>query len=118
MRPKTANDTSFINFTKGYPGPGAYDNISASSSKNGFCPNSRYKSPTGAVISKTGQRFDNSRARYSVEMPGPGMYEEKLQFNKTGNYQYYKWKNSGAPLFSRASRLVNLDNSATRKSKF
>ncbi len=54
--------------------------------------------------------------RYSVDMPGPGKYEQKLQFNKTGNYTFYKWKNSGAPLFSRATRATNLDTSATRKS--
>ena len=90
--------------------------MTASQSKNGFCPNSRYKSPTGALISRGGARFDHSKIRYSLDMPGPGNYEQKLNLNKTGNYTFYKWRNSGAPLFSKATRKVDLDTSATRKS--
>ena len=50
-------------------------------------------------------------------MPGPGNYDQRLNLNKTGNYSFYKWRNSGAPLFSKASRKVDLETSATRKSK-
>jgi len=41
--------------------------------------------------------------------PGPGNYENNLEFNKRGNYLFYKWKSSGAPKFSRASRNITLD---------
>lgn len=78
MRPKTAIDSSFQNFTKNYPGPGTYNFTRATDNKNGFCMNSRFKSPTGTVISRTGKRFDNSQIRYSFDMPGPGMYDQKL----------------------------------------
>ena len=54
--------------------------------------------------------------RNSLDIPGPGNYENKLGFDKKGQYSFYKWKNSGAPVFSKASRHVNLDTSATRKS--
>jgi len=52
-----------------------------------------------------------------MEIPGPGLYNPKTNLNSSGQYSYYKFKNSGAPLFSKARRHVNLDNSITRKSK-
>lgn len=41
----------------------------------------------------------------------------KLSFDKQGRYAVAKWKNSGAPMFTKARRIVNLDDSITRKSK-
>ena len=98
------------------PGPGTYD-LSVTDSKNGFVFHSRYKSYGGAVISKTGERFDRTKLRSSLEIPGPGNYEQVLETNKKGSYAYSKWKNSGAPVFPKAHRQVNLDTSVTRKSK-
>eukprot|EP00347_Sterkiella_histriomuscorum_P007766 403347641 len=115
LRPKTANDSSFINYTRGYPGPGQYEMQRGSDNKNGFCFNSKFKSPTGTVISRSGKRFDDSRARTSMEIPGPGQYKPQLELNQKGNYSFYKFKNSGAPVFSKAKRITNLDTSATRK---
>lgn len=69
------------------------------------------------MISRSGKRFDDSRARTSMEIPGPGMYTNKLELNNKGNYSFYKFKNSGAPVFSKAKRTTNLETSATRKSK-
>lgn len=48
-RPKTVKDSSFQNFTKGYPGPGTYE-LTATEDKNGFCYVSKYKSSTGTKI--------------------------------------------------------------------
>jgi hypothetical protein len=49
LRPKTTKDSSFQNFTQGYPGPGTYE-LSATEDKNGFCFVSKYKSSTGTKI--------------------------------------------------------------------
>ena len=117
MRPKTGLDTSFQNFTKGYPGPGTYEMSKAYGNKNGQCILSKFKSPAGTVISRSGRRFDNATFRQSVDIPGPGMYTPKLETNSRGQYVFQKWKNSGAPVFPRAQRTTNLDTSATRKSK-
>ena len=56
------------------------------------------------MISRSGKRFDDSRNRMTMEIPGPGMYDNKLNLNKSGNYTFYKWKNSGAPVFTKAKR--------------
>ena len=48
-------------------------------------------------------------------MPGPGQYTPSTNLNKTGTYFYKKFKNSGAPIFPKASRLVTLDMSETRR---
>eukprot|EP00347_Sterkiella_histriomuscorum_P017241 403350143 len=97
MRAKTPKDSSFQNFTKDVPGPGG--------------------SATGGVISKSGRTMDQNNYLKNGWMnnPGPGNYDNKLELNQVGNYQFYKWKSSGATRFSKANRLVNLDTSATRK---
>jgi hypothetical protein len=46
LRPKTTKDSSFQNFTKGYPGPGTYE-LTATEDHSGFCFISKYKSSTG-----------------------------------------------------------------------
>ena len=58
--------------------------------------------------------------RRSMQVPGPGNYEnhEKLKMDAKGNYQYSKWRSSGAPVFSRSRRNTNLETSVTRKSKY
>lgn len=116
LRPKTAKDHSFQNYTKFVPGPGAYQ-ITASDSKNGYIMNSRYKSGGSIVISNGTKRFA-SNMRGSLLVPGPGNYQPKLDLDKKGNYSFYRYRNSGAPVFTKAGRDTNLDNSATRKSKF
>lgn len=59
LRPKTAKDCSFQNYTKFVPGPGAYAGNLASENKNGFIANARYKSGGSIVISRGGNRFNN-----------------------------------------------------------
>jgi hypothetical protein len=126
LRPKTTKDSSFQNITKGYPGPGTYE-LSATEDKNGFCYVSKYKSSTGTKINQitpgnhnASQRIDVNLMRRSLQIPGPGNYEnhEKLKMDPRGFYQYSKWKSSGAPVFSRSRRNTNLETSVTRKSKF
>lgn len=78
MRPKTANDSSFKDYSKGYPGPGTYDMSTGARGKSGFSYVSKFKSPAGIVISRTGKRFDDSRERISMEIPAPNMYNPKL----------------------------------------
>lgn len=55
--------------------------------------------------------------RNIIAVPGPGNYNVGNEFNEKGNYKLAKFKNSGAPVFTRAGRDTNLDNSTTRKSK-
>jgi hypothetical protein len=62
----------FVDPTKNYPGPGAYNGAAATENKNGSIIFSKYKSPGSAVISKTGRRFDNREDRNSMDLPGPG----------------------------------------------
>lgn len=47
--------------------------------------------------------------------PGPGEYNQIASVNKTGIFFFKKYKNSGAPVFSKAKRLATLDLSETRK---
>jgi len=116
LRPKTAKDKSFQNITKYVPGPGTYSQ-QASESKNGFIVNSRYKSGANAVISGSKSRFDNTKFKTSAAIPGPGMYKPKLDLNLKGSYPLARYRNSGAPIFTRGKRDTNLDTSITRKSK-
>ncbi len=67
------------------------------------------------MISKGGERFDRSLLRSSVDSPGPGNYQPKLNLDAKGSYAYSKWKSSGAPLFTKATRRVDLETSKTRK---
>ena len=123
LRPKTSKDSSFQNFTKGYPGPGTYE-LTATEDKNGFCFVSKYKSSTGPKIissanPNSSQRIDMNLMRRSMQVPGPGNYEnhDKLKMDPRGFYAYSKWRSSGAPVFSRSNRNTNLETSVTRKSK-
>lgn len=78
--------------TKYFPGPGTYNGMVGN--KNGFCIDSRYKSPGNTVISRMGKRFDPNDIRRSMEIPGPGTYD--------GNETFYKVKkNYGATVFGR-----------------
>lgn len=124
LRPKTTKDSSFQNFTKGYPGPGTYE-MTATEDKNGFCYISKYKSSTGTKINSitpgntnASLRIDVNLMRRSMQVPGPGNYNdnEKLTMDPKGNYQFSKWRSSGAPIFSRSQRNTNLETSVTRKS--
>ena len=126
LRPKTTKDSSFQNTTKGFPGPGTYE-MSATEDKSGFCFVSKYKSSTGTkfhVLSAgnlTGSdRIDVNMMRRSMQIPGPGNYEnhEKLKMDAKGTYQFSKWRSSGAPVFSRGMRNTNLETSVTRKSMY
>mmetsp|Transcript_18323 Transcript_18323/g.17445 ORF Transcript_18323/g.17445 Transcript_18323/m.17445 type:complete len:86 (+) Transcript_18323:583-840(+) len=67
------------------------------------------------MFSRNGARFNNEELRISMDKPGPGAYKQVLAFSRKGNYQYSKWKSSGAPVFTRQGRQTNLDTSATRK---
>ena len=123
LRPKTTKDSSFQNTTRGFPGPGTYE-LSATEDKSGFCFVSKYKSSTGTkfhVLSSgnlTG-RIDMNLMKRSMQVPGPGNYEnhEKLKMDPKGIYQFSKWISSGATVFSRVDRNTNLETSVTRKSK-
>lgn len=53
IRPRTASFSSFQNFTKGFPGPGAYD-LSAVEIKNERCINSKFKSFGAPLMSRSG----------------------------------------------------------------
>ncbi len=117
LRPKTSQDTSFQNYTKFVPGPGAYNLDASNNNQKGYVVNSKYKSAGGVVISRSGKRFDNTRIRNSMQIPGPANYQPKLELNNKGQYTFYKFKNSGAPVFPKSVRSTNLDNSVTRKSK-
>lgn len=81
---------------------------------------SRFKSATGGVITRAGRTMDknNYLMTGTIDNPGPGKYENMLKLNTVGDYSFYKWNSSGAPKFTKANRLINLDTSATRKSKF
>lgn len=70
-------DSSFQNVTKFVPGPGAYHS-EISNKPNGFVYNAKYRSSGGILISRSGQRFDNSKLRTSMQIPGPGNYEQIL----------------------------------------
>lgn len=116
MRPKTAKDSSFQNYSKGLPGPGAYSVKASEGGPTGFILNSRYKSGGCAVISRGGPRFNLSALRTSGAIPGPGNYTlNRLELNTKGNYPVSKFRNSGAPMFTKGKRDTNLDTSATRK---
>lgn len=100
--------------------------MSATEEKNGFCFVSKYKSSTGIKINSitpgnvnASQRIDVNLMRRSMQVPGPGNYEdhEKLKMDARGSYQFSKWRDSGAPIFSRSNRNTNLETSVTRKSK-
>lgn len=72
MRPYTTYASMFNDPTVKFPGPGTYNGHTASENKNGFTVYSKYKSPGGAVISRSGRRFDSKELRNSVNLPGPG----------------------------------------------
>ncbi len=55
--------------------------------------------------------------RGTIQVPGPGNYNPKIEMNDKGNYSLARFRNSGAPVFTKAGRDTNLDNSKTRKSK-
>lgn len=74
MRPYSNYASMFNDPTKKNPGPGSYNSENATVNKNGFILFSKYKSPGGVVISKTGKRFDNRDQRRSLDVPGPGSY--------------------------------------------
>lgn len=125
LRPKTSKDSSFQNHTRGFPGPGTYE-MSATEDKNGFCYVSKFKSSTGTKFNMispgnhtASQRIDVNLMRRSLQVPGPGNYDnhEKLKMDPRGSYQFSKWRSSGAPIFSRSNRNTNLETSVTRKSK-
>jgi Sperm-tail PG-rich repeat len=54
LRPKTTKDSSYQNFTKGFPGPGTYE-LSATEDKSGFCFISKFKSSTGTKFNAISQ---------------------------------------------------------------
>jgi hypothetical protein len=62
-------------------------------------------------MSSRGKRFDDSLIKRTKEEPGPGQYETITTFNKEGKFFVNKIKNSGAPIFSKARRILSLDNS-------
>ena len=101
MRPKTAKDSSFQDFTRGLPGPGAYSLKATEGGPTGFIVNSRYKSGGCAVISRGGSRFNTTSLRTASAIPGPGNYAlNRLDINTRGNYPVSRFKNSGAPMFT------------------
>lgn len=117
LRPRTAVGGAFAGAMRDGPGPGAYD-LKSTENRNGHCYVAKYKSSGGVIISRTGERFDRQSSRKGNDVPGPGNYDmATLEFDKKGRYSLAKWKNSGAPVFSKARRTVNLDDSVTRKSK-
>ncbi|CDW87287.1 UNKNOWN [Stylonychia lemnae] len=119
MRAKTPKDYSLNNINKCQPGPADYESYSTldMSRNKGILMNSRFQGATGGVISRSGRRVDKDSFMMNgwIDNPGPGNYDNNLEFNKKGSYIFCKWKNSGAPKFDRASRNINLDKSVTRK---
>jgi Sperm-tail PG-rich repeat len=116
LRPKTAKDCSFQNYTKFVPGPGTYSVKASESNNKGFIVNSRYKSGGCAIISRGSQRFSDPSMK-ATGVPGPGNYHPKGDMDRRGNYTVARFRNSGAPFFPKAGRDTNLDTSKTRKSK-
>ena len=114
MRPRTATSSSFINYTKGCPGPGQY-NQDIKRDKSGYYIHSRHRSASGLVISRSGKRFDSSALENAKKIPGPGMYNNRLNTSNNGKYFVHKFRSSGAPLFGRDVRKISLDKSNTRK---
>jgi hypothetical protein len=55
--------------------------------------------------------------RTSAAIPGPGLYQPKLELNVKGSYPLARYRNSGAPIFTKGKRDTNLETSVTRKSK-
>jgi hypothetical protein len=68
----------FKDYTKGNPGPGAYDGSKAIENHNGKIVYSRFKSPGAVAISTNSKRFDDSLFKRAIEEPGPGAYTPKL----------------------------------------
>jgi hypothetical protein len=87
------------------PGPGSYLDGTSKSNKFGFYVSSRYRCPGNAVISRTGDRFDNSDLRRSGAIPGPGNY--KLDTQRQG----------GNGVIGKGKRIIVLDTGVTRKCK-
>ena len=50
-------------------------------------------------------------------VPGPGNYNPKMELDGKGTYSLARYRNSGAPIFTKAGRDTTLDTSVTRKSK-
>ncbi|CDW71854.1 UNKNOWN [Stylonychia lemnae] len=99
MRPNSHYASMFNDPTVKFPGPGTYDGQAATENKNGYTIYSKFRSPGGAIISKTGERFDLRQHRKSVDIPGPGSY----QLTHLGPSMQ---KNFGAVVFGKSRRLV------------
>mmetsp|Transcript_8246 Transcript_8246/g.7655 ORF Transcript_8246/g.7655 Transcript_8246/m.7655 type:complete len:91 (+) Transcript_8246:417-689(+) len=82
--------------TKKFPGPGAYNALSAYENRNGKYVTSRHKSPGNVVIPSYGQRFENFDLRRSQEIPGPGQYVDNFRAKKNSY---------GNTVFGREKRL-------------
>lgn len=74
LRPNTSYASMFVDPTKKFPGPGTYNATNATDNKLGFTVSSKFRSPGGPVISRSGKRFDHRDQRRSMEIPGPGAY--------------------------------------------
>lgn len=61
----------------------------------------KFRSP-GAPKIPHGQRFEQNKT--IVSNPGPGAYTPDSGVNKTGEYFWKKYKNSGAPVFTKEAR--------------
>ncbi len=113
LRPRTTFRSMFENPTKHVPGPGQYNGNKACENQNGYTTHSKFRSPGSVSFSQSGKRFDDSELKRSLEIPGPGLYQNSDKA-KTSLSNY---KQTGAPLFSKTQRKIVLENNPTRRSK-
>ena len=63
----------------------------------------------------SGKKIDDSAIRYKKDVPGPGTYKATSSLNATGQNFLRNFKSSGAPVFGRSDRRIDMETSATRK---
>ena len=78
----------------GFPGPGTYE-LTATEDHDGFCYVSKYRSSLYTKMHQDShgnlggsQRIDMNMMRRSMQIPGPGTYEDsqKLKMDPRGSY--------------------------------
>lgn len=66
-------------------------------------------------MNTSGAKLDDSVIRYKKDIPGPGSYKAASSLNATGQNFLRNFKSSGAPVFGRSDRKIDMETSATRK---
>lgn len=105
----------FFDPTKGNPGPGSYQADKVLEMVKDRSIYSKYRDSGSVILTRAGKRFDDRDVRKSMAEPGPGEYAPEVSVNSTGRYFLGRYRNGGAPIFSKQKRVVELETSATRK---